>query len=233
MEKRSDAQLTLERMEKGAPNYNAWLARRFNQYAGPRVLEVGAGIGTITAHLAEGRQRVVALEIEDVYLRQLRERFSGAPNVEVVTWETLPDERFDSIVLSNVLEHIEDDAAAVQRFAKLLSPEGKLIILVPALPALFGAMDEAVGHHRRYTRESLRAVLQENGFAVDLLEWMNLAGIPGWFLNSRLLRRRTVPPLQLRIYDRVAPLIARAESKIKLPIGMSLFCVASKKKPLS
>ncbi len=224
---------TLARMESGAPNYNAWLGRRFAEHAGQRVLEIGAGIGTITSLLARGREKVVALEVDDFYVQRLKNRFRDQPSVvpyksdvALADWERLKRERFDSIVLSNVLEHIEDDAGAVRRFAQILSPGGKLIILVPALPLLFGAMDEAVGHFRRYTMPALRDVLEANGFDVHRLEWMNLVGIPGWLVNSRLLRRRAMPPLQLRLYDQVAPLLAAAESKVKLPVGMSLFCVA-------
>lgn len=224
---------TLARMESAAPNYNSWLGRRFSEHAGTRVLEVGAGIGTITALLAPGREKVVALEVDDFYVRRLQNRFRDQPNVvpyrsdvALADWEKLRAEGFDTIVLSNVLEHIEDDGGAVRRLAQILAPGGKVLILVPALPLLFGAMDEAVGHHRRYTMHGLRAVLQDNGFRVDVLEWMNLVGIPGWLVNSRLLRRRAMPALQLRLYDQVAPLLAAAESRVKLPVGMSLFCVA-------
>jgi SAM-dependent methyltransferase len=227
---------TLARMEGGAPNYNTWLGDRFRAHAGARVLEIGAGIGTITSLLAPGREKVVALEVDDFYVRRLKNRFRDQPNVEpylsdvaLADWPRLKGERFDSIVLSNVLEHIPDDGGAVQRFAQILSDGGKILILVPALPALFGAMDEAVGHHRRYTMESLRAVLEGNGFDVELIEWMNLVGIPGWFMNSVVLKRRVMPPLQLRLYDQVAPLLARAEARVKLPVGMSLFCVAKKR----
>ena len=61
---------------------------------------------------------------------------------------------------------------------------------------------------------------------IERLEWLNLLGIPGWYLNSRLLRRRSVPGMQVRLYDRLAPLLARAESVFRLPIGMSLLAVA-------
>ncbi len=227
---------TLARMESGAPNYNTWLGQRFTEHAGNRVLEIGAGIGTITALLAEGRQKVVALEVDPFYVRRLQNRFRGTPQVEpylsdvaLADFEKLAAERFDSIVLSNVMEHIPDDAGAVRRFAQILAPKGKLLILVPALPQIFGALDEAVGHYRRYTPDTLRAVLDQNGFEVERLEWMNLIGIPGWFVNGKLLRRRAMPPLQLRLYDQLAPWIARAESMVKLPVGMSLFCVATRR----
>ncbi len=224
---------TLARMDSGAPNYNAWLGRRFREHCGRRVLEIGAGIGTITAQIEAGRELVIALEVDRFFVDRLRNRFRGKPHIRpylsdvaLADWEGLRNERIDTIVLSNVLEHIPDDLGALRRFRQILQPGGSLVILVPALPALFGAIDEAVGHHRRYTAESLRRALEDTGFSIDTLEWMNLVGIPGWFVNSRLLRRRSVPPLQLRLYDRLAPYIARAESHVRLPIGMSLFAVA-------
>jgi SAM-dependent methyltransferase len=225
---------TLARLEGGAPNYNAWLGARFREHAGARVLEVGAGIGTITAQLEAGRERMIALEVEPFYVERLTNRFRGKPHVRpyladvaLADWESLRSERLDTLVLSNVLEHIEDDAAAVRRFRQVLVDGGRALFLVPALPALFGALDEAVGHFRRYTPESLRTVLEGNGFVLEKLEFMNLVGIPGWFFNGRVLRRRVLPPLQLRLYDQLAPYLARAEGLLpSLPVGMSLFAVA-------
>jgi SAM-dependent methyltransferase len=132
-------------------------------------------------------------------------------------------------VLSNVLEHIADDGEAVRTFARILPPGGRLIIYVPALPAVFGAIDEAVGHHRRYLPGSLRAAIEGNGFELTTLRWMNVVGIPGWYVNGKLLRRRSPPPLQLRLYDAVAPWLARAESMISLPIGNNLLAVSRRR----
>jgi SAM-dependent methyltransferase len=203
---------TLRTLEVGAPNYNAWLARSFAPWAGNRVLEIGAGIGTITAHLAQGRELITALEVDAFYVRRLKNRFRAQPNVEpllgdvaLADWQSLAERRFDTIVLSNVLEHIADDAGAVRTFARILPVAGRLILFVPALPFLFGALDEAVGHHRRYLPATLRAVLEQNGFSVEHLSWVNAVGIPGWYLNGRLLGRRSLPPLQVRLYDAVAP----------------------------
>jgi SAM-dependent methyltransferase len=223
---------SLERMD-GATRYNAWLGQRFRAHLGRRVLEIGAGIGTITRQLEPGLELLVALEVDRFYVERLKNMFRGKPHVRpylsdvaLADWEALKAERLDTIVLSNVLEHIPDDGAAVRRFRQLLPVGGKVVVLVPALPRLFGAIDEAVGHYRRYTPETLRKVLEENGFAVETLEWMNLLGIPGWFMNSRVLRRRAVPRLQLKLYDRLAPLLAEVEQRVRLPVGMSLFAVA-------
>lgn len=227
---------TLAHLEAAAPNYNRWLASTFSRWAGRRVLEIGAGIGTITAHLAPGRELVTALEVDPFYVRRLKNRFRGQPHVEpylgdvaLADWRALAARRFDTIVLSNVLEHIPDDAGAVQTFAKVLPAGGTLIIFVPALPQLFGTLDEAVGHHRRYTPASLRAVLEQNGFELEELRWMNLVGIPGWALNGQLLKRRVLPPLQLRLYDRLAPTLASLEARAKMPIGLSLLAVGRRR----
>ncbi len=224
---------TLAVIDREAPNYNAWLGKQLRRHLGKRVLEVGAGIGTITREILPGRDLVIALEAESVYTARPADLFRDEPRVrpvqctvEATDWAGLGAERLDSVLLSNVLEHIEDDAAALRNFRSALPAGGTIVILVPALPCLFGTIDEAVGHYRRYTRTSLGNVLKGAQFRVERLEWMNLLGIPGWFFNGRVLRRRVIPAGQLRVYDRVAPLLARLESTVRLPIGMSLLAVA-------
>ena len=224
---------TLAVIDRDAPNYNRWIGTRLRTHLGARVLEVGAGIGTITREVLPGRELVIALEAEGFYVAKLAEAFSGEPRVRILhcpiektDWAMLARERLDSIVLSNVLEHVEDDAHAIRNFRMALPVGGTIVILVPALPALFGTLDEAVGHHRRYMPASLRGVLEGNGFRVTNLEWMNVLGIAGWFVNGRILRRRVMPTGQLRAYDRIAPLLARVESMFRLPFGASLLAVA-------
>ena len=223
---------TLLRMEEGAPRYNAWLGQKLSRHLGQRVLEVGAGIGTITRQIAPGRELVVALEMDRFYYDRLVNLFAGLPQVKPVLagveradWERLAKARFDSVVLSNVLEHIADDREALANFRRVLQPGGRLVCLVPAIPALFGSMDSAVGHYRRYSREALTELFTDGGFRVAALEALNFLGIPGWFINGRLLKRRGVPPLQLRAYDLISPLVARAEARFKPAIGMSLLIV--------
>jgi SAM-dependent methyltransferase len=223
---------TLERLES-APHYNAWLGSKLRPHLGRRILEVGAGIGTLTKEIAAGRDRVIALEADPYYAQRLSNLFRGSPvvqplhaPVEKTDWDALAREDLDTVFLSNVLEHIEDDAQAVGHFRSVLPVDGRLVVLVPALPRLFGSLDEAVGHHRRYVPETLRAVIEDNGFEIETLEWLNLLGIFGWYLNGKILKRRVLPGLQLRLYDRVAPLLARAEAMWKLPVGLSLIAVA-------
>ncbi len=216
-----------------APRYAEWLANVMRPHLGQRVLEVGAGIGTITRHLVD-RELVVPLDMEPRYVQQLENAFRGRANVRPLCadaakldLDALRRERFDTVILSNVLEHIEDDAGALRRFREILVPGGRLLLVVPALQAIYGSMDREVGHFRRYSRRGLAKVVAQAGYGVENLRPMNPLGVPGWALNALLLHRTEVPELQLRVYDRLVPALAALERHWQPPIGLSLFCVAN------
>jgi SAM-dependent methyltransferase len=217
---------TLERMA-GAPRYNAWLLERAMPFLGPRVLDVGAGIGTFSHALAAGRE-VVALEPDPRLLPVLRRRFAGRANVTVRPGriEDLGREQtFDAILCLNVLEHVGDDEAAIERFAELLAPGGRVLLLVPAHPVLYGPLDHALHHERRYRRDELRRLLASAGLVPELVRFVNPVGALGWLVSGRALRRDDVPVAPLRLFDRLVPLL-RMLDRVSLPFGLSLWAVA-------
>src|SRR5438270_13964366 len=175
---------TLERMA-AAPRYNRWMFDRLRPWVGRRVLEIGAGIGNMSAFFAD-RERVVLTDTEPYYLGRLRQRFADRPHVSVAELRlptvspALAAEPLDTGVCLNVLEHIEDDRASLRAMHDLLQPGGRLVLLVPALRALYGTLDEALGHFRRYVPRELAAKLGAAGFRVRHLEYFNLAGGPSW-----------------------------------------------------
>jgi SAM-dependent methyltransferase len=219
---------TLERMEE-ARRYNRWLLERCRPWLGRRVLDAGAGTGTFVELLAEDRELVVALEPDPELAGRLRERVAALPNVRVVAREAaaLADDNVDSVVCFNVLEHIRDDAGALRALARALAPGGTLLLLVPAHPALFGSIDRALGHERRYRRGDLRRLLADAGFEVERLRFVNPLGALGWLLWSRLGRAGGVPERPLRLYNRLVPVL-RALDAVELPFGLSLWAVARK-----
>jgi SAM-dependent methyltransferase len=219
---------TLERMA-AAPHYNRWMFERLRPWVGRRVLEIGAGIGNLSAFLVD-RERLVLTDTEDYYLGRLRERFAGQPHV-TVTRLRLPDlaptlaaERLDTVVCLNVLEHIEDDRGSLRAMYRLLQPGGRLVLLVPALRALYGTLDEALGHFRRYVPVELSEKLGAAGFLMRRLEYFNLAGVPGWWLTGRVLRRRLIPTGALRWYEALVPLF-RLERFLPWRVGQSLIAI--------
>ncbi|MGH7644451.1 MAG: class I SAM-dependent methyltransferase, partial [Gemmatimonadales bacterium] len=193
---------TLERLAV-ASNYNRWLFDRVSRWVGARVLEIGAGVGNMSAFVAD-RERVVLSDCDAYYLARLRERFAGRPNIAVTALQlpttdaALVAERFDTIICLNVLEHVEDDRASLAAMRRLLQPKGRLVLLVPALRGIYGALDEALGHVRRYGRAELASKCEETGFRLRHLEYFNLAGIPGWWFAGRVLKRRLIPAGSLR-----------------------------------
>ena len=149
------------------------LARLFEQDLGARVLEVGAGVGHITVELARRAQVVVALEPSSTLFAELVQRTKDFPNVEVhnSTLEEFRDLRernlgtsaitpFDSVVYINVLEHIKDDVAEVQRARSFLAATGKVLIVVPAHQWLYAEVDRVSGHFRRYPAGLLRGAVR-------------------------------------------------------------------------
>lgn len=219
---------TLERMAE-APRYNRWMFDRLRRWVGRRVLEIGAGIGNMSAFFAD-RERVVLTDTEDYYLTRLRERFAGKPQLTVAALRLpavappLKAERLDTVVCLNVLEHIEDDRASLAAMHDLLEPGGRLVLLVPSLRVLYGTLDEALGHFRRYTPKELSTKLGDAGFRVRHLEYFNLAGVPGWWFTGRVLRRRIIPTGALRWYEALVPLF-RLESLLPWRIGQSLIAI--------
>src|SRR5882672_10098904 len=202
---------TLERMA-AAPRYNRWMFDRLRPWVGRRVLEIGAGIGNMSAFL-DDRERLVLTDTEPYYLGRLRDRFAGRSHVSVA-------ERLDTVVCLNVLEHIEDDRASLRAMHDLLRPGGRLVLLVPSLRALYGTLDEALGHFRRYVPDELSEKLPAAGFRLRHLEYFNLAGVPGWWVAGRLLRRRLIPTGALRWYEALVPLF-RLERLLPWRIGQS------------
>lgn len=217
-----------------ASNYYGWIMDRFRPYLGKRVMEVGAGIGTFSEYLAEGLPgaALTLLEPATNNLTRLRERFAGRPGVEVRQGYldgSLEPGSVDSIVAVNVLEHVPDDAGFVAAALSALEPGGRVILFVPAGPGIFGAMDEAFEHYRRYTREGLGALLAQGGLEIEELRYTNLPGVLAWWFTGKVLRRRTVTPGAARLYDRlVIPWLRRLESYWTPPRGQNLLAIARK-----
>ncbi|MFN2447199.1 MAG: glycosyltransferase [Vicinamibacterales bacterium] len=227
--------ITLRRMAQ-LSTYNRWLHERFERHLGRRILEVGSGVGNQTRYFVDNRERVVASDIEPHYVRELVARFAERGHVRIASFQfpltpearaDLQRESLDTIVCLNVLEHIEDDRSALQDFASVLSPGGRLVLLVPSLKALYGTLDVHLHHFRRYERAELDRVVREAGFEIEEIRFLNRIGVVGWWLNSRVLKRRVLPKAQLSLFNWIMPML-RLEERRPPSFGMSLLVVARK-----
>ena len=210
-----------------AVRYREWLAGLAAPWLGPEPLEVGSGLGDYAATWAAWGHRVTASEADPSRLAALRDRFAGSPGISVreLAVPVAETGRYSAVVAINVLEHIEDDAAALRALAGL-APGGRVILLVPAFPLLYSRFDRQVGHVRRYRRAALRAVLEAACLEVQRLHHVNAVGFLSWLVVVRLLGARPHDGLALRLFDRMVPALARIEAWRPPPFGQSLFAVA-------
>lgn len=193
------------------PNFNRWMASVVSPFLGRRVLELGSGIGNLAMHLSRRRTAYFASDIDEEHMARLRTRFRERPNFSIQVcnleepkhFDPLRDKDIDSVVCLNVLEHVPDDNQGLRNIYSVLAPGGRAVILVPQGQSIYGTLDEVLGHCRRYSEEELRGKMVAAGFAVEQIIRFNRVTRPGWFVNGRILKKRTFSPFQLAVFDRL------------------------------
>ena len=223
-------------------NYYRWILANFGGTIGRRVWDAGAGVGHVTQLLAdrEDVELVLATEFTDQNLETLRQRFGATPGVEIGFCDltspeslALREHQVDTIITLDVLEHLEDDRAAIERYRDVLQPGGHLLVKVPAHPFLYGTMDEASLHYRRYRRSELREKLAGAGFEVSKVRPMNMVATLPYFLKGRILKKQrnfsnAIDGGKLGFYNQLMPWFERFERVVPPLFGLSLIAIARK-----
>jgi SAM-dependent methyltransferase len=196
-------------------NY-AWVYDVIAPWLGTSLLEVGSGVGVISKYLVARGGPLILSDRHPAYLTHLRARFGTRPQVEFQVLDlTRPPRQIgrgiDTIVCLNVLEHLADDRAALRALAGLLPAGGRLVLQVPNYPFLFGSLDEAYGHFRRYTRHTVAALLAASGFRVIALRNFNPLAIPGWVLSAKVWRARQLDVRWARLFNSIVPVARRLD----------------------
>ncbi len=222
----------LHSLEK-AQNFNRWMAEAIAPHVGARVLEIGAGIGNITTWLLP-RDFYLASDINPHYIDYLRNLALGKPYLEVDRIDLQDPKcfepwvgRFDTVVCLNVLEHVPDPLLALRNMHDALQPGGRLVLYVPQGQKLYSSLDEVLGHRVRYDRKSLTEELGATGFELEHMRDFNHFGVPGWFLNGKILKRRHFSRSQLKIFNMLVPVIRRIDSAVP-GRGLGIIAIARK-----
>lgn len=215
------------------------IARKIEPKANGRVLEVGCGTGHNLAML--GRFGTVdAVEIDSV-ARGVAEKRLGKP----ISGEALPELKgidrgaYDLVASLDVVEHVEDDVAALKALASCVAPGGRLLITVPAFPFMWSAHDVVNHHHRRYTRKTLKKAIADAGLELELLSWFNSVLFP-LAATARLWGRVTgkedsddaLPPAPVnRLFEALFGLERHLVGRVWMPPGVSLVAVIRPQSP--
>ncbi len=226
-------------------NHAHWRYSLISEYIGTRILEVGSGDRDFTWVLSQQKkdiQALISLELSQLLLDRFDGKYSFPDNVSfhcLDFFDVTQDQfgLFDTLILSHVLEHVEDDRSMVDKAWELLSPGGYLLIIAPALEWLFSIHDEASGHYRRYNKKSLRATIDTDKYRICDIWYQDPIGILGvwYFFKLRKIPlvsengRRNLGGMSRFYFDWIIPFQSRIEKFARPPFGLSLTGVFQKK----
>ena len=219
---------------QSAVNYRKWLAQLTYPYLGDNPLEFGSGIGDYAKEwLQLGCRQLTVSENSPTRITVLQNQFLNSSSIKVrqidIEKITHTDVGYSSIVSLNVIEHLENDGAALRGALDALAPGGYFVAFTPAFPILMSRFDKAVGHHRRYTKRTARALLEDNGFDIVIIKYVNSVGWFAWLIGMRILKITPRDSLLLKIWDKIViPAVSKLESWITPPFGQSILIVGQK-----
>lgn len=216
--------------------YNHWLIRQFENHFGKKILEVGSGLGALSALLPKGD--ITLSDLRDDYFSYLKNKF-GYKTLKLNIEKEAPEQfrkHFDTIFSSNVFEHIEDDQSAFSNCFKLLRNKGKLLLFVPARQEIYGTLDNDMGHFRRYSIKEGIKKAKKAGFKIVEARYVNLPGYFAWWgrgvLLGKLVKNKPAKSktdkILAKIYDYLIVPLLWLEKFINPPFGQSLLLVAQK-----
>lgn len=224
-------------------NYHQWILDEIRPFLGTYLAEIGGGIGTFADLLASdllATSHTVSLTVFEpvahLYQRMSENLATKHPHLMKAGRLSLTQGyfgsrtgEFDTVIMINVLEHIENDLEMVRTVYHSLSPGGILVLFVPALPWLYSALDKVAGHHRRYEKTLLENLCAAAGFEVIHSKYMDCFGVLPWYLIQVVWGSQSVSPGLTRVYDRWAvPLTRRLESLHPPYVGKNILVVSKK-----
>ncbi len=215
-----------------APKFTRWMADNLHPYIGSKVLELGAGIGNMTLNLAPRHVYWVS-DVNPLYLDHLEKLCETRPYLRVCRTDASSADsypqglQFDTVICLNVVEHLADDVGALRNICDTLQVNGRGIILVPNAPRLYSTLDEVLGHFRRYTPQQIADVGTRAGLQLETILKFNRVGVLAWWLNGKVLHRKSFSLFQIKLLNLLTPLFRRIDSWLPLP-PLSLIAVFRK-----
>jgi SAM-dependent methyltransferase len=213
---------------RGASHWRRYWTQMIAHLTTGSVLEVGAGLGSVTVLLGPRARQWTALEPDGALLAAIPEAYRRLCG----RLEALPEgEQFDAVLYADVLEHIEADQQELDAAYQRLKPGGSLIVLAPAHAWLYSPFDRAIGHYRRYNRRSLQAI-SPRGSETVTTRYLDCLGMALSAANRLLLRASMPTAAQIRIWDRwIVPCSRWLDPLLGYRIGKSILIIWQKPQP--
>jgi hypothetical protein len=221
---------------KNLLNYNKWIVQNLNSLypINGKILEFGCGFGGISTALSSlpGVQYVIAndisVEVKSFFSRHKKKKSKiifKSDNI-LVNPKKFSNLNYDIAITSNTIEHIKNDGDALRMITKF-SKKKTSLVLVPALPCLYGTCDFDGGHYRRYTKSSFLTMCEKSGLKVSKIKYVNMIGVFGWWYKYVFLKQRDYNSnnhsASYSIFNNIiVPFYSKFEKLIYCPFGLSL-----------
>lgn len=200
----------------------------------PRILDVGCGTGANLKMLA-AYGRAEGVDISQQAIDFCHER--GLDTVKLGAIEHLPYENnsFEIVTALDVIEHLDDDVGGLREIRRVLRPDGRVLVFVPAFMFLWGVQDDVSHHRRRYTLSRLLRAVEEAGFAVEWSSYANISFfLPVLVVRSVMrwlgLRAATEYGINISLLNGPFSALFAAERFVlkrgRIPFGVSAVCIA-------
>ncbi|HDD44644.1 MAG TPA: methyltransferase domain-containing protein [Candidatus Desulfofervidus auxilii] len=209
---------------------------------GKSILDAGCGTGHMTLELLNDGYEVTAIDISqelvDFTKRIIKENnYRGEVHVlDLANAKVLGENKFDTIVCLDVLEHIRDDELAIKNLYYILKKNGHLIVSVPALRFLYGIRDKKIGHFRRYSKKELIKKLKNSGFQIVEIRYWNFLGVLPFLFSEKVLHSEVYEEIRYSkesFFSKFLNFLLDKwffyiENNIRFPIGLSLIVICKK-----
>ncbi|MCB2203150.1 class I SAM-dependent methyltransferase [bacterium] len=220
-----------------ATRFNSWMYSSIRQYCTGLVLEIGSGIGNISQCIIDDGHDAVLTDYSMRYVEHLSRRFAGLHNLRGVCYFDVAQQhlerdepehvdRYDTVVILNVMEHIRDDVNVVRNIKSVLKPGGTAIILVPAFQSLYCDLDRELGHYRRYSRSQLAGVVEKGGLQVSTEYAFNSLGVLGWLYSGKFRQKHQISTSSMSVFEKVVWVAKLLDAATLKKVGLSRIVVA-------
>jgi len=226
-------------------NYRKYQFELIAKYLGENILEIGSGDRSFTNQIlkhSKQRERIISIEPSSTLFEMHKNKYKFPDYISfhmMDLFDMTPQTfgLFDTAILIHVLEHIEEDRAALNKVHELLLPHGNVLIEVPALPSLFSVHDEMLGHYRRYDKKTLRAIVDTDKYIIKDIWFQDPIGVLGSLVFFKIKKTKldSTSGVQLvknqgNVYDKyIIPFESFIEKFVRFPIGLSLTAILQKK----